>query len=69
MMSNTKDKVIEDLNARKSEIMPCKHLFYSMQNKPHCMIELKTQRISAAIDADKCKNCNKYEPSAQHNHE
>lgn len=34
-----------------------------MQNKPHCMVELKEQKVSIAIDTQKCKNCPKYEPS------
>jgi len=49
---------------KKSQgIKPCKHLFYSIQNKPHCMAELKQQKISVAIDTEKCKNCTKYKPS------
>lgn len=48
---------------------PCKYLFYSMQNKPHCMVELKEQKISIAIDTKKCKNSTKYEPSNQFKYE
>lgn len=53
--------ISKTLKANQS-LKPCKHLFYSVQNKPHCMVELKEKKISVAIDTQKCNNCTKYKP-------
>lgn len=41
----------------------CKHLFYSAQRKPHCLIDLKENKTSLAINIERCKSCHKYEQS------